>query len=62
MQLLLAPSPPDPASRGLSPVAQSPGRLADLDQVAVGVAHVAADLPAVVLGRVRNTAPLARHC
>src|SRR5919199_6730863 len=26
------------------------GRLADLDQVAVGVAHVAADLPAVDLG------------
>src|SRR5215211_7861541 len=47
----LAPLAGEPTRALLSPAGPGPRRLADLDQVAVRVTHVAADLAAVVLGR-----------
>jgi hypothetical protein len=37
-------------------------RLADFDEMAVGVAHVAAEPDTPVCRRARNSAPRARHC
>ena len=45
----------------LSSSALGSGALPNLDDVAVRIAHVATDLRNVVLGSVRNSAPLLRH-